>query len=84
VVITDLTLGRPALQRIAANASTGLARAIVPFHTSVDGDLVFAVSTEQRPIRGPERRPGEVVDRLGLQAAELAAQAAVQAVRRRA
>jgi len=83
VVVTDVTVARPGLQRIAANVSTGLARVIVPFHTSVDGDLVFAVSTEQRTAPRGERRPGEIVDRIGIRAAELAARAAVRAVRPR-
>jgi len=81
VVVTDLAIGRPGLQRIAANVATGLARVIVPFHTSVDGDLVFAASTEQRPSLAAERRPGELVDRIGARAAELASQVAVRAVR---
>ncbi|MFZ0698611.1 MAG: P1 family peptidase [Thermoplasmata archaeon] len=81
IVVTDLAIGRSGLQRIAANVSTGLARVIVPFHTSVDGDLVFAASTEQRRVLPAERRPGALADRIGTRAAELAAEAAVRAVR---
>ena len=38
---------------MAVAAHDGLARAIVPSHTPYDGDLVFAVSTLQRPPPDP-------------------------------
>ncbi len=81
IAVTDLAIGRPGLQRIAANVSAGLARVIVPFHTSVDGDLVFAASTEHRTALPLERRAGELVDRIGVRAAELASEVAARAVR---
>ena len=33
------------MQRLAVIAQTGLARAIRPVHTPVDGDMVFALAT---------------------------------------
>lgn len=81
VVVTDLRIGRPGLQRIASNVSAGLARVIVPFQTSIDGDLVFAASTEQATPVPKEGRPGELVDRIGFRAADLAARLAARAVR---
>ncbi len=82
LVATDLLLSRPELFRLAMITSTGLARAIVPFHTTTDGDMVFAASTERVARRGTERRPGEVVDRIGIAAADLAVEAVLAAVSR--
>ena len=53
IVATDASLSKSALQRMATAAHDGLARAIVPSHTPFDGDLVFAVSTGQRPGSDP-------------------------------
>lgn len=53
IVATDVTLEKPALQRLATAAHDGLARALVPSHTPFDGDLVFAASTGARPLSDP-------------------------------
>jgi L-aminopeptidase/D-esterase-like protein len=45
VVATDLPLDKTAAARMATVAHDGLARAIDPTHTLVDGDAVFAAST---------------------------------------
>lgn len=82
LVVTDLDLTRPQLLRLAMITSTGLARAIVPFHTTTDGDMVFAASTERRRMVGRESRAGEFVDRLGTAGAELAVRAVLAAVSR--
>ena len=34
-------------------AQTGLARAIYPVHTPLDGDVVFAASTGKKPLADP-------------------------------
>lgn len=81
LVVTDLVLSRPQLYRLAMITSTGLARAIVPFHTTTDGDMVFAASTERVAPRRTEARPGEVVDRIGTLAADLAVESVLRAVR---
>ena len=80
LVVTELALGRPALQRIASMVHSGLARAIVPFHSTTDGDVIFAVSTERVRPRFRERRPGEWADRIGMRAAHLAVDAVLCAV----
>ena len=49
MVATDLTLTKAQATRMAIAAHDGMARAIVPSHTPLDGDLVFACSTGQRP-----------------------------------
>lgn len=48
VVATDLTLTKAEATRMAIAAHDGMARAIVPSHTPMDGDLVFGCSTGQR------------------------------------
>ncbi len=44
VVGTNARLGKAQLARVAAMAHDGLARAIRPIHTGVDGDAIFALS----------------------------------------
>ena len=44
VVATNARLDKAALTRVARMAHDGLARAIRPLHTPVDGDVVFALS----------------------------------------
>lgn len=53
VVATDAALDKAALTRLAIAAHDGMARALVPSHTPLDGDLIFAASTGARPA-GPE------------------------------
>ena len=55
IVATDLALDKAALTRMAVAAHDGLARAIVPSHTPMDGDLVFAASTGARPPADADR-----------------------------
>lgn len=51
VVATDARLSRMQAQRVAAAGHAGLARAIRPVHTLVDGDVVFALSVgEHDPV----------------------------------
>lgn len=80
LVVTELAIGRPALQRVAAMVHSGLARAIVPFHSTTDGDVIFAVSTERLRPRSREPRPGEWADQIGVRAAHLAVEAVLRAV----
>lgn len=81
LAVTDLPLGRPALARVAAIVHGGVGRAVVPYQTSTDGDVVFAATTEASPRRLPDRREGDVADRVGTEAAELAVEAVLRAVR---
>ena len=53
IVATDAALDKAALTRLATAAHDGMARALVPSHTPLDGDLVFAASTGAR-APGPE------------------------------
>lgn len=53
IIATDAALDKAGLQRLATAAHDGFARAIVPSHTPLDGDLIFAASTGARPLTDP-------------------------------
>ena len=50
VVVTDAMLTKPQAKRLAMIAQTGMARAIYPVHAPLDGDVVFAAATGEKPI----------------------------------
>lgn len=58
IVATDATLTKAQATRVAAMAHAGIARAVWPSHMPMDGDVVFAVSTEDRAL--PEDHAGVV------------------------
>lgn len=49
VVATDLTLDKAGCGRLATMGHDGMARALSPVHTAMDGDVVFGLSTAARP-----------------------------------
>ena len=53
VVATDAILTKPQAKRLAVMASSGMARAIYPVFSPLDGDVIFAVSTGRRPLADP-------------------------------
>ena len=53
IVATDAALTKAQAQRMAVAAHDGMARALVPSHTPLDGDLVFSVSTGARALADP-------------------------------
>ncbi|WP_022705906.1 P1 family peptidase [Paracoccus zeaxanthinifaciens] len=53
IVATDMALDKAGLTRMATAAHDGMARALVPSHTPLDGDLVFAASTGRVPMGDP-------------------------------
>ncbi|MEM7260184.1 MAG: P1 family peptidase, partial [Pseudomonadota bacterium] len=53
IVACDADLQVADLQRLAIAAQDGLARAIFPSHTPLDGDTVFAVCTAAKPVTNP-------------------------------
>jgi D-aminopeptidase len=55
VVATDAALTKAGAKRMAVAAHDGLARAVVPAHTPLDGDLVFGVATGERELDDPVR-----------------------------
>ncbi len=50
VVATDAVLTKAGCRRVAVAAQDGLARAIRPAHTPMDGDTVFVLATGARPV----------------------------------
>ncbi|MFQ5987312.1 MAG: P1 family peptidase [Dehalococcoidia bacterium] len=74
VVATDAPLSKEQVNKVAQMAHDGLARAVRPAHTMVDGDAIFVLSTGN----GGE---GEDVTIIGSIAAEVVATAIVRAVR---
>jgi L-aminopeptidase/D-esterase-like protein len=53
IVATDADLTKSQLKRFAVAAQDGIARAISPSHSLVDGDLIFSVSTGAKPVIDP-------------------------------
>lgn len=76
VVATDAALTKAQAKRLAVMAQTGLARAIYPVHTPLDGDVVFAVTTAGRPLADPLLG----LTALGIAAANCLARAVARAV----
>jgi len=57
IVATDAALTQAQATRMAVAAHDGLARAIFPAHTPMDGDLVFAAATGSVPLSDPVGEP---------------------------
>lgn len=49
LIATDASLTKAQAKRLAISAHDGFARAIWPAHTAMDGDLVFALATGEKP-----------------------------------
>lgn len=75
IVATNVTLDKTPLTKIAMMANCGAARAIRPYHTTGDGDQLFAVSTRRL------ERPNLQLTVIGALAADVVAEAIVRAVR---
>jgi L-aminopeptidase/D-esterase-like protein len=75
VVVTDAALSKVQAKRIAMMAQTGFARAIYPVHAPMDGDVVFAAATGERPID-----PLIGMTELGMVAANVVARAIARGV----
>src|SRR6202140_3857268 len=76
VVATDAVLTKGQARRLAVMAQTGLARAIYPVHTPLDGDVVFAAATGRKPLADPLLGLSE----LGTSAANAVARAVARGV----
>lgn len=74
VIATDARLTKPQANKLAQIAHDGLARAIQPVHTVMDGDVMFALATGQLDLDGD-------MTLLGAVAAEVVALAVVDAIR---
>ena len=76
VVATDATLTKAQTQRLAVMAQDGLARALRPVHTPLDGDIVFAAATGARALADPILALAE----LGALAADVVARAIARGI----
>lgn len=76
VVATDAILDKSQAKRVAIMAQDGLARAIRPIHSPLDGDTVFVVSTGQTPLSDPVGG----LAKLGMLAADCVARAVARGV----
>ncbi|WP_068314425.1 P1 family peptidase [Polycladidibacter hongkongensis] len=54
IIATDLALTKAQAKRIATVAHDGMARAIFPSHTPLDGDLVFVLSTGRQKLKSAD------------------------------
>ena len=76
VIATDAALTKPQAKRLAVMASAGLARAIYPVFSPLDGDIVFAAATGKRELADAVHGLAE----LGAAAANALARAIARAV----
>jgi L-aminopeptidase/D-esterase-like protein len=75
VVVTDAILTKPQARRLAMIAQTGFARAIYPVHAPLDGDVLFAAATCEKPVD-----PLVGLTELGMVAANVVARAIARGV----
>jgi L-aminopeptidase/D-esterase-like protein len=75
VVATNAKLSKVEVNRVAQRAQNGIARAIVPAHTSYDGDVSFALSS------GVVSANIDLVAEMGAEATSQAIRSAVQTAR---
>lgn len=76
VVATDAVLTKAQAHRLAVMAQAGMAQAIYPVHTPLDGDIVFAAATGLKPLPDPLL----ALTRLGAAAAQATARAIARGV----
>ncbi|CUH85258.1 P1 family peptidase [Thalassovita mediterranea] len=53
IIATDAALTQAQCTRLATAAHDGYARALYPSHTPMDGDLIFAAATSEKPLGDP-------------------------------
>ena len=76
VVAADALLTKSQAKRLAVMAQDGLAHAIYPVHTPIDGDIVFAAATGRHALTDPPRD----LMRIGAVAMQVVARAIARAV----
>ena len=76
VIATDAQLNKAQCHRLAVMAQDGLARAIYPVHTPLDGDVVFSAATGAKPLPDPYYGLAE----LGMVAANVMARAIARGI----
>jgi L-aminopeptidase/D-esterase-like protein len=79
VVAMNLAFSKSDLTRLAEVANTGAAKVINPYHTTEDGDVLYAVSTRRLKLRGAQTE-GDIA-LAGIMAAEVVAKSIMRAVK---
>ena len=79
VIATNAALSKPQVRRLAIMAQDGLARAIRPVHTPLDGDIVFAAALGGADARARADPIAELAE-LGAAAADVVARAVARGV----
>ncbi len=81
VVATDAALTDIEAKRVAMMAHDGIARAVRPAHSPFDGDIVFSVATEEKPMPDADALlRSAITARIGAAAADCLARAIARAV----
>ena len=75
VIATNVKLTKAQAQKVAGMAHDGLARCIRPIHTTLDGDTLFCLSTEEVELSTAP------VDVIGTMAARVTEKAVLRAVK---
>lgn len=75
IIATNVKLTKAQAKKVAGMAHDGLARCIRPIHTTMDGDTLFCLSTEEIEL------PAAPVDVVGILAAKATEQAVIRAVK---
>ncbi|MBR5815845.1 MAG: P1 family peptidase, partial [Anaerotignum sp.] len=75
IIATNVKLTKAQAKKVAGMAHDGLARCIRPIHTTMDGDTLFCLSTEEIEM------PAAPVDVVGILAAKATEMAVIRAVK---
>ena len=75
IIATNVKLTKAQAAKVAGMAHDGLARCIRPIHTTLDGDTLFCMSTEELEL------PTAPVDVVGILAAKVTEQAVLRAIK---
>jgi len=75
VIATNVKLTKAQAKKVAGMAHDGLARCIRPIHTTMDGDTLFCLSTEEIEM------PAAPMDVVGILAAKATEKAVIRAVK---
>jgi L-aminopeptidase/D-esterase-like protein len=79
VIATNLAFNKGDLTKLAEVANTGAAKVINPYHTTEDGDVLYAVSTRRLKFQGDQVQ-GDIA-LAGIMGAEVVAKAIMRAVK---
>ena len=78
--MTDAVLSKAQASKLAAVAHDGMARAIRPIHSMVDGDTVFCLASSRRPVAEDPMRSLFAFNTLLAAAADVFADACLDAM----